>query len=674
MPVFFLYLLKLSLSLAAVYLLYMLLLRRLTFYRWNRMYLLAYPLACFLIPLIDIAPLLQQEGQPAGIITYVPLVQELIQQEVEAGIAGGWKIMMALVASGMLLLLCRLLLQYFSLQKIRRQSVLLSNDGIRLYQVDRNIIPFSFANAIYINQHNHTQDELKEIIRHEYVHVKRRHSFDILLGELICIINWYNPFAWLLRRAIRQNLEFEADNCVLESGIDKKTYQYLLLKVVGTPHFRIVNQFNFSSLKKRIVMMNKIKTTKVHLVKFAFVLPLAAILLLAFRENIAAGFNTAAQSVPPVVITDTVPEIKQEGLPTETQWSMAAGAAAEKSFRKRHPKVARLAWAHVDDVKVSGDDATEKLAERFKPGPVLYVYFTNGKHEVYFLSNDDEIQRFKKNYGELPPAAPPPPPPAAPASPSFPAAPASPSAPAAPSPASFPAAPSVPAAAEYPAPAEAPQPPSAVASAVPPVPTVSASIPDPAAYPATPLPPPAMPANVKSIHINNQKVTITLINGTIEKYDLNNPTEKDTYLKKYGKLPEAPAPPPYPAVERYREAAKDYQKQLKLANIEQLSADLAQLKALNELKAAKLNQLKAAKLDKLRYLKAQSIQLEAQKRYLELAKGQKLAGALKRLQSQSIYLQKQKSLTDSYRLKLQGKKVADKPAAQKPDNSEQQEQ
>ncbi len=608
MPVFFLYLLKFSLSLAAVYLLYHVLLRRLTFYRWNRLYLLTYPLACFLIPLIDIAPLLQQEEETtAGIMTYVPLVQDMVQPTGGAAIAGGWKMIVAIVAVGMLVLLCRLLLQYFSLQQIKKQAVLLSNEGVRLYQVNRDIIPFSFANAIYINQHNHTQDELKEIIRHEYVHVKQRHSFDILLAELLCIINWYNPFAWLLRSAIRQNLEFAADHCVLESGVDKKAYQYLLLKVVGTPHFRIVNQFNFSSLKKRIVMMNKMKTARVHLVKFAFVLPLAAILLLAFREKIATGFNKATPTVPPIITSDTVPELKQDVLPSETQWNMAAGAAAEKAFRKRHPKVVRLAWAHVDDVKVSGDDATEKLAERFKPGPVLYVYLTNGKHEVYFLGNEDDNQRFKKNYGELPPVAPPPPPPPPPPAAPVPAA--------APSPAEYPAPPPPPAAPpafEAPTPLPVPAAPPAAYAPEDPAPAQAqaaleqkqaaleqeqaaleqkkasleqkkatleqkqgeheqaksaleekkasleqkkagyneakaAMAPPPAAPPA----PVKLPRHIKSIQINNKKATVTLRNGTVEKYDMSNAKDKATFQKKYGKLPDPPPAPAYPAAEKY---------------------------------------------------------------------------------------------------------------------------
>ena len=147
------------------------------------------------------------------------------------------------------------------------------------------LFPFHFGNSIFINKQLHSLDELQEIVRHEFVHVKQKHSIDILWSELLCIVSWYNPFSWLLKRSIRQNLEFIADCKVLESGMNKKEYQYLLLKVIGNNHFSIATKFNFSSLKKRIAMMNKMKTARMHIVKFLFILPLVAVLLIAFRKK-----------------------------------------------------------------------------------------------------------------------------------------------------------------------------------------------------------------------------------------------------------------------------------------------------------------------------------------------------------------------------------------------------
>jgi beta-lactamase regulating signal transducer with metallopeptidase domain len=113
-----------------------------------------------------------------------------------------------------------------SLRRLRRNARLIGGRGVKIFQVDGPIIPFSFGNAIYINQRLHTKEEWAEIILHEYVHIRQKHTLDILLAELVCIVNWYNPFAWLIRYSVRHNLEFIADHQVLDKGVDRKGYQY----------------------------------------------------------------------------------------------------------------------------------------------------------------------------------------------------------------------------------------------------------------------------------------------------------------------------------------------------------------------------------------------------------------------------------------------------------------
>ncbi|AXY76156.1 hypothetical protein D3H65_20135 [Paraflavitalea soli] len=294
MPYIAQYLLKLSISLSVVYLFYALVLRRLTFYTCNRWYLLGYSFLAFFIPFVNISPMLDRGAwKDYKVVQLIPVVGNY-EAAASASPLNAWTVSLLLLISGIVVMLVRLLMQYLSFRRIRRSSQLLSDNAVKIYQVDKFIIPFSFGRSIFINQHQHNEDELKEIIRHEFIHVKQRHTADILWSELVCMLNWYNPFAWLIRRAIRQNLEFIADHQVLEAGLDRKQYQYLLLKVVGVPAFAIANQFNFSSLKKRITMMNKMRSAKVHLIKFLFVLPLVTILLLAFRS---AAIDHAAATV-----------------------------------------------------------------------------------------------------------------------------------------------------------------------------------------------------------------------------------------------------------------------------------------------------------------------------------------------------------------------------------------
>jgi TonB-dependent SusC/RagA subfamily outer membrane receptor len=278
-----LYVLKLSVSLAVLWVFYQLVLRRLTFYNLNRWYLLGYSGLCFFIPLIDVGPAVGS-GDEIRFIRMIPVVA--MTSPVNRPGWGILDVMTAVVAVGALVLLARLLVRWLSLVRLRRRSALLAEDGpIRIYRVGGAVRPFSFGRAVYLNPELHTESELADIVLHEYVHIRQKHSADILFAELLSVIGWYNPFVWLIRHSIRQNLEFIADQQVLSSGVDRKAYQYHLLNVVGRPAYRIANSFNFSSLKKRIVMMNKSRSARLHLVKFLFVLPLLAVLLLAFRSR-----------------------------------------------------------------------------------------------------------------------------------------------------------------------------------------------------------------------------------------------------------------------------------------------------------------------------------------------------------------------------------------------------
>ncbi len=314
------YLIKFSISLSVLYIFYKLVLRPLTFYQWNRFYLLSYSLLSFLIPFININPWVdKQVAKDNTLINVIPTIGDygaFTNNDIAGNITApeislshqlnstDWIII--LFCLGCSIMLVRLLLQYVSLRRIRKSAILLNNnEGIRLYETRAPVGPFSFGNAIYINRSLHNDEELQRIIQHEFVHVKQKHTVDLMLGEFLCVVNWFNPFAWFIRQAIRQNLEFIADNNVIEQGMDKKEYQYLLLKVVGIPQYSIASNFNFLNLKKRIAMMNKMKSARLQLTKFLFVLPLMAVMLLAFRNQ---SVHSYTKSNPPVINDSTPPK------------------------------------------------------------------------------------------------------------------------------------------------------------------------------------------------------------------------------------------------------------------------------------------------------------------------------------------------------------------------------
>ena len=124
------------------------------------------------------------------------------------------------------------------------------------------------------------EDEKQEILTHEQTHVRQWHSIDVIISEIVNIICWMNPFAWLLKTEIRLNLEYLADHKVMESGTNKKAYQYHLLGLANqNRQTGLYNNFNLSHLKNRIKMMNKRRTKKIAKTKYLLFAPLAAALL-----------------------------------------------------------------------------------------------------------------------------------------------------------------------------------------------------------------------------------------------------------------------------------------------------------------------------------------------------------------------------------------------------------
>ncbi|HVZ26210.1 MAG TPA: M56 family metallopeptidase, partial [Sediminibacterium sp.] len=176
-------------------------------------------------------------------------------------------------------------LRLYSLYRTRQLAKHLVGNEIRLYHLPGGTAPFSFGNSIYLDTQLYNDQELEKIIEHELVHVQQQHTADMLLGEILCILQWYNPFAWMLKNAIRENLEFVADDGVLQKGIGRKHYQYLLLKLTGAISHMPVNNLLYPSLKKRIEMMNRDRSNQKQLFRFLFAIPLLFILVAAFSSR-----------------------------------------------------------------------------------------------------------------------------------------------------------------------------------------------------------------------------------------------------------------------------------------------------------------------------------------------------------------------------------------------------
>ena len=281
-----LYLLQVNVGLILFYALYKLVCTRDTFFRSRRFILIVSLVLPFILPFIDVREWLESRDRMIMLthFDYSAVLPEIVVGS-EAAETGNRVFVLSewigyLYLAGVVVLLVRLAVQAFSLSRLILRMPEKEINGVRVKCLNDPSGPFSFFGWIFMNPAAVKEDEISEILTHEMAHVKQHHSVDVLLAEMVSICCWMNPFAWLLKREVRLNLEFLADRKVMEAGFATKSYQYHLLGLAYNHKYGLSNNFNFSHLKQRIIMMNKKKSNGAGHIKYAlFVLPAFALLV-----------------------------------------------------------------------------------------------------------------------------------------------------------------------------------------------------------------------------------------------------------------------------------------------------------------------------------------------------------------------------------------------------------
>ena len=349
-----LYSIKSAMVLTMLYLPYMLMLRRESFFRFNRMVLLGILLLSLVLPLCNV-PWMSLDRQPVvqaaqlqmlelGIPVHVLPEVQVIASPLRGGREGSFSLFHLftfIYIIGMVVLLSMRLWQIARLQFGLKRGVLWHNDeqGIRIYCHSGDVAPFSWMRNIVINEKDYNEAG-REIILHEMGHIQGRHSWDVVLLTLVQMLQWWNPLCYVLGISLRDVHEYEADNFVLEQGVSAQGYQLLLIrKAVGSGSYAFANSFNHSLTKKRITMMKKMKSNPWMRSKALYVIPVAALALSAFATP---------KFVAPIEETVT----KLEGKVTENS------ANLQTSEEKR--KVVEL--KNVSKVLVDGKEMTPQEA------------------------------------------------------------------------------------------------------------------------------------------------------------------------------------------------------------------------------------------------------------------------------------------------------------------------
>lgn len=384
------YIIQVNILLTIVYGGYYLLLKKLTFYQLNRAYFILGLAFSFSYPFLDLRSLFHRHIEPLGEwIAYIP---EFYVEQVEQSAYTLENALYVVLVLGALWFGVRLCIQLLSLLRVHLHSRTAVWQTYWYRDVLFPMVPFSFLNKIYLHREQHQEPELYDIFEHEGIHVKGLHTVDILMFEVLLIVCWYNPFVWLMRRAVRQNLEYLTDQQVLNKGVDRQMYQYSLLQVSKQgASIGLSNQFNFNFLKKRIMMMNKKKSSKLELSKYAFLLPIVIFSAGAFTISKADSRITEAVEVARDFKLDVFKPDNREVKPEDseeilTRTVVATDTVEEERVTDTTPRVQIVGGT--GDV----EDHLRKLdskADIDQSKDYLYMYDNQLISKVEFLQKDN---------------------------------------------------------------------------------------------------------------------------------------------------------------------------------------------------------------------------------------------------------------------------------------------
>lgn len=302
------YLIVSAISLALMVAVYRLTMSRTTFHGFNRFVLLTTLALAAVVPVMHFQSISSRASAP---ISYV-MSEIMVYADGATGVApaqiseSGSNISVASIITlvyltGLIICLLRIAIGVLSSEIICHGRSRTLADGSRLVITNQNYAPFSWRNCIVISRKDYESNGAM-IIAHEQAHVRHHHSFDLILAQLFCAVQWFNPAAWMLKRSLIEVHEFEADAQVLEDGFDGRRYQICLVRAALQGSFATTtNNFSNCSTKKRIVMMNRHSTNPWARLRVLLMLPavaLSAIVASSCKQDTNTEMNVVKQDAP----------------------------------------------------------------------------------------------------------------------------------------------------------------------------------------------------------------------------------------------------------------------------------------------------------------------------------------------------------------------------------------
>ena len=295
------YIAECALCLALLYLPFWGLLRKETFFQYNRFVLLAITVLSFILPWINIPEITSQLAPSETISIQLEEINVMISgKALSENIS--WKTILAIIyLSGAVTCLLYKMIDLVRLIRFIPRGCLWvhTENGIHIHCHAHDVVPFSWMNHIVISEKDYEENG-HNILLHEQAHIACGHSWDVLWLSFVEVLQWFNPFVWMLSKEIQDIHEYEADLTVLHKGINARDYQLLIIqKVVGSGSYTFANNFNHSSLKKRITMMIKEKSNPWARLKYLYILPIVAICMIACTQSAKSTMSYEEVEVKP---------------------------------------------------------------------------------------------------------------------------------------------------------------------------------------------------------------------------------------------------------------------------------------------------------------------------------------------------------------------------------------
>lgn len=280
MKEFILYIIKSGICLSVFLIIYRLFLRRATFFRFNRYYLITGIIISFIIPAIrytyDVA-IKMQPISASGI--------ENIGAPSTYSALNIWTVTTAIYGIGIVILLVRNLLAYRKLFMLAKEGTQTYNTGYKIINTNKVQSPFTVLNYILLNTGKLSNTEKDLILKHEITHIDQKHWVDLILSECLLILQWFNPMAWIYVSLQKENHEFLADKAVIDQGIKPELYQAVLINQrFQGPVFSFSNSFNYKNQLNRLAMIKKVKSSPWKRAAALAIIPVLGVFVWASAE------------------------------------------------------------------------------------------------------------------------------------------------------------------------------------------------------------------------------------------------------------------------------------------------------------------------------------------------------------------------------------------------------